>query len=444
MVMIGVAPVAAQTTLNFGKVTLTSGGSPSAARIGDLDGDGRNDVAVTTLQGGLQLFYGAGGTAFQQVSLDGLWPGVQAVNLAIGDLDNDGRNDIAVALSTSGGAVSVVRNLGNRTFAAPVTYSTCNGTNSVAIGDLDNDGDNDLAVTGQCSQAAVLLNNGQGAFTSGGSFGSGSSARAVTVADFSRDGYLDIAFLNATTFQATVTVLFNQRNGTFGSPLQLYAGDLPVDFTAGDFDADGSQDIAIANPYLGQVIVHYNDSAGTLLGGSIELTLDTPDSIAVGRFNADGLDDLVVGSRNLNAVSVLLSRNLFNFGGGTSSGAGLTPIAVAAGRLDGDAISDIAAVNAGGTVTVLLSTIPPPPPPPVQIILNASTRISGNQRLVELQWSGVSTNFVDVYRNNLRLATVWRAGPYTDRFNRKAHGSFTYRVCDAGTSRCSNSVTVTF
>src|SRR5688572_28942460 len=178
MFMIGVASLAAQTNPIYGKVTLTTGGNPSAARIADLDGDGRNDIAVTTLQGGLQLFYGAGATSFQQVSMNGLWPGVQAVNLAIDDLNNDGRNDIAVALSASGGAVSVLRNLGNRTLAAPVTYNVCNGANSVAIGDLDNDGDKDLAVTGRCSQVAVLLNDGQGTFTSGGSFGSGSATRA--------------------------------------------------------------------------------------------------------------------------------------------------------------------------------------------------------------------------------------------------------------------------
>ena len=189
---------------------------------------------------------------------------------------------------------------------------------------------------------------------------------------------------------------------------------------------------------------HYNDSAGTLLGGSAELTLDTPDSITVGRFNSDGLDDLVVGSRNINAISVLFSQSRFNFGGGASTGAVPAPIAVAAGRLDGDVIPDIAAVNAGGTVTVLLSTIPPPPPPPVQIILSATTRIANNQRQVILQWSGVLTDFVDVYRNNVRIGTVWRSGPYTDRFPRNSHGTHTYRVCDAGSTRCSNSVSVTF
>ena len=251
--MIGVTPVGAQS-INYGKVTFTTGGNPSAARIADLDGDGRNDIAVTMLQGGLQLFYGDGATSFQQVQMNGLWPGVQAVSLAVGDLDNDGRNDIAVALSTSGSAVSVLRNLGNRTFAAPVSYSACDGTNSVAMGDLDNDGDKDLVVTGQCGKAAVLLNNGQGVFTSGGSFGSSTAARAVIVADFSRDGYLDIAFLNATSFNSTVTVLLNQRNGTFGAPLQLYAGDQPSDLTGGDFDADGGQDIAMANPVLGQAL----------------------------------------------------------------------------------------------------------------------------------------------------------------------------------------------
>jgi hypothetical protein len=117
----------AQTKPSYGTVTIAVGASPSAARIGDLDGDGLNDIAVVTLQGNLQLFYGSGAGSFQQVSFAGLWPGMQALNSAIGDLNGDGKNDLAVALSTSAGAVSVLLNQGNRTFAAPFNYNAAPG-----------------------------------------------------------------------------------------------------------------------------------------------------------------------------------------------------------------------------------------------------------------------------------------------------------------------------
>jgi hypothetical protein len=48
-----------------------------------------------------------------------------------------------------------------------------------------------------------------------------------------------------------------------------------------------------------------------------------------------------------------------------------------------------------------------------------------------------------VFRNGSRIATVNNTGSYVDRFSHHAHGDFTYRVCAAGTSTCSNDVTVT-
>src|SRR5262245_11209314 len=58
----------------YSKVSLSAGASPTAAKIGDLDGDGRNDIVVVGLQGSLQLFFGNGTNSFDRISLDGLWP----------------------------------------------------------------------------------------------------------------------------------------------------------------------------------------------------------------------------------------------------------------------------------------------------------------------------------------------------------------------------------
>jgi hypothetical protein len=439
----------AQTKPNYGPVTLSAGPGPVAARIGDLNGDAKNDIAVVTLGGSLHLFHGDGAGSFQKVSLNGLWPaGTQAANLAIGDLNGDGKNDIAVALAASAGTVSVLLNTGAG-FAAPVNHNVCGATNSVAIGDLNRDNDNDLAITGGCSQAVTLANNGSGTFTPSGTFASGNSPRSISLADFNNDGYLDIAVLNATG-QGVVRVLFNQRDGTFGSSIGLYAGDLPSDFASGDFDGDGSKDLAIANPYFSQVIVLFNDNVGTFLTGYSELSAgDTPDSIAVGDFNGDGRTDIAAGSRNNNAVAVLLNTGSYNFANPFFYTVGQTPVATTVGALDGDNRSDIVTVNqAAGTVTALLSSIaptpPPPPPPPPPIVLSASTRLTFSGRFVDLRWTGASNVLVNVFRNNSRIATVSNGGSYSDRFSRSAHGTFTYKVCNGSTGACSNQVTVTF
>jgi len=128
---------------DYSMVSLSAGMSPSAAKIGDLDGDGRNDIAVVNLQGSLQLFFGNAAGSFDRISLNGLLPASSnALDLDIGDLNGDGRNDIAVAFSTQTGAIAVLINQGDRAFGAPVNYNTCNSSKGVAIGDLDQDGDN--------------------------------------------------------------------------------------------------------------------------------------------------------------------------------------------------------------------------------------------------------------------------------------------------------------
>jgi len=63
----------------------------------------------------------------------------------------------------------------------------------------------------------------------------------------------------------------------------------------------------------------------------------------------------------------------------------------------------------------------------------------------DLTWSpsGTSVN-VDVWRNGALLASTADDGAYTDNINRRGAGSYTYKVCEAGTSTCSNVVTISF
>jgi hypothetical protein len=55
----------------------------------------------------------------------------------------------------------------------------------------------------------------------------------------------------------------------------------------------------------------------------------------------------------------------------------------------------------------------------------------------------MSSTRTDVFRNGRRTATVNNTGAYTDRLGRHAHGTYTYRVCAAGTQTCSDNVSVT-
>jgi hypothetical protein len=78
------------------------------------------------------------------------------------------------------------------------------------------------------------------------------------------------------------------------------------------------------------------------------------------------------------------------------------------------------------------------------IALSARGRRLQGQRAAQLSWSGATSNRVDVYRNDALIVTTRNDGLYTDRIGGTGHGSFTYKVCEAGTQTCSNETTVIF
>jgi thermitase len=79
---------------------------------------------------------------------------------------------------------------------------------------------------------------------------------------------------------------------------------------------------------------------------------------------------------------------------------------------------------------------------PGNIVLTASGyKVKGLQK-ADLAWTGVSSS-VDVYRDgNVIATTTWN--PYTDPIDQRGGGSYIYKVCEAGTSTCSNESTVIF
>jgi hypothetical protein len=87
---------------------------------------------------------------------------------------------------------------------------------------------------------------------------------------------------------------------------------------------------------------------------------------------------------------------------------------------------------------------PTPEPEPGDIELSAvGYKVRGLQK-ADLTWSGASSSQVDIYRNGSLLITVNNDGFYTDNIDNRGGGSYTYQVCEAGTSTCSAVVNVNF
>jgi len=75
--------------------------------------------------------------------------------------------------------------------------------------------------------------------------------------------------------------------------------------------------------------------------------------------------------------------------------------------------------------------------------LVVTPRKNKNVRFADLKWEGAASTNVDVYRNDGVVATTANDGTYTDKLAATVTTA-TYKVCEAGTSTCSNEVTVTW
>jgi serine protease len=98
-------------------------------------------------------------------------------------------------------------------------------------------------------------------------------------------------------------------------------------------------------------------------------------------------------------------------------------------------------VQAKAAYDYLAGSVNPPPPPPAGITLTVTKVKSGRNSLARLVWSGATGETVDYYRSTAKYTTandgLHDDGPVT-------RGTYTYKVCNSGTSTCSNIVTVKF
>jgi hypothetical protein len=84
-------------------------------------------------------------------------------------------------------------------------------------------------------------------------------------------------------------------------------------------------------------------------------------------------------------------------------------------------------------------------PTPGAITLSAHRRRVQGRHTVDLSWKGATAADIDIYRDGGVIATVPNNGAYKDFIGvRGGNVRYTYKVCDAGTSNCSNEVTVRF
>ncbi len=209
--------------------------------IGDLDGDGKPEILAGTQTGtkfSILRNTSTAGTISFAATLDYETPYTPR-GVSIGDLDGDGKSDIATANFTDyqGGSVSIFRNTstsGSISFDAKVDYPTGgDGSDLSSISDLNGDGKPDIAVNNYWSGSVSVLkntsNSGLISFQPYIQYSAGSGTHFVRCGDLDGDALPDMVVDNL--FEGTISVL---RNEIICIGFTVYA----------DNDGDGYGDIS--------------------------------------------------------------------------------------------------------------------------------------------------------------------------------------------------------
>ena len=168
---------------------------------------------------------------------------------------------------------------------------------------------------------------------------------AVAVGDFNADGLQDLAVANHDS--NTVSVLLGVGNGDFQEAPQspIAVGTTPVWIAVGDFNGDGKPDLAVANVNSDTVSVLLGNGDGTFQAAQTFAVGDGPTSVTAGDFNRDGVQDLATGNWFSGDVSVLLGIGNRTFEQPASLPSGVSVISPVVGDFDGDGKLDLAVAN---------------------------------------------------------------------------------------------------
>ena len=387
-------------------IDLAVGSAPRDLAGADFDGDGFRDLAIGTATGTFLTCRGSAaglGPPTLQFSSPGIFKGITT-----GDIDGDGRVDVAIVDSQNRRVLPMHNDDGGH-FSPGVILSLGNLLSDVVLRDLDGDGDVDLATANEDRTVQVCLNSGGGQFPSARPYAIGYLAQTIDAADFDGNGLSDLVV--PAYGDNRIQVLPNIGDGYFGSIVDGAVGFHPRAAACADFDGDGRTDVVCLDFGAGTLHVMRNIlgpgapavepypcdgprfAAPATPVQAIALDLDGdgradlasvgegtasvwrngpagarqdlavgahPQSIAAGDLTGDGRPDLVVANLDEHSVSVFKNGPAGTFAPVATLPVGAHPRFVVVTDLNRDGVPDIATANEGDGLR----------PPSVTILFN--------------------------------------------------------------------------
>ena len=309
----------ANGTLSTHTAYAVPGDTTEAAVVADVNGDGKLDVIVATLDSStnqemISVLTGNGdGTLNAAQSVAVATPGHFVIQYIVAaDIRSNGRNDLIASNGT------VLLNNGSGTFTAgtpaftPAAGQVVGFGGNLAVADFNKDGKADLAVDdGQ--EISIYLGHGDGTFTLKTSYVSDTDVGYLTATDLDGDGNIDlyVGTANSGLFggdeddEAQAYALMGNGDGTFqGAPVApfVYTGTNLVPLTAGGVLDAVAQGVDAQGQYTSTFFSYLGDGKGNF---TAKTALNPPsgeqfNAYAVGDVTGDGKADLVLVGVNSN------------------------------------------------------------------------------------------------------------------------------------------------